>query len=202
MASKQVLNVHVLSCGAMSDLMSDQEALFLRTSLGLFRNVVEHGRATPRANVSLTHAYTKTDFLANLRLPADLLHLVTHAGGDRIQTGNGKFVEAAALADAGRKGKVVVPPVVVSTGCELFTDNWSDTFAACGARLFIASPKPTTPANLAAFDMAFYSALLSSTQRGTATVDRVKAAFGVANGYYESLWPVGTPHAPFKMAEL
>ena len=56
MPSKQTLNIRILSCGGMFDLMSEQEATFLNSSLGLFRNVQDLGRAVPRANASRNRA--------------------------------------------------------------------------------------------------------------------------------------------------
>jgi hypothetical protein len=116
--SKQVLEIKVLTCGGMIDQMSEQEASFLVSSLGLFRNVVHHGRATPRANVNLVRAYTDRDFYRGVSGTEDVLHLIAHADASRLQTGNGKSnVTASGFEERAKHGWITLPEVVVSTGC-------------------------------------------------------------------------------------
>jgi hypothetical protein len=200
--SVQTIKVHVVSCGGMRDLMSDQEAMFLTNSLGLYRNSTQQGRAMPRANVSMSRAFNKTELLSLTKRPAHLLHIIAHGQGAKIQTGNGKSnTNADDFGRMGRKGDLL-PEIVVSTACTFFNNSWKAALKACGVRILIASPDDVTPANLTAFDMAFYAALLSSTRRGKSTLDRVDESFKLANPYYRSLWPVGTPYAKFELVRL
>src|SRR4051794_31724205 len=117
-SATQVLEIRVLSCGGMLDLMSEQEAAFLVSSLGLFRNVRHVGRATPRANVSLARVYTESDFYRAASSNDHILHLIAHGTGTSLQTGNGKSnVTAALVEDRAKRGKLSMPEVVVSTLC-------------------------------------------------------------------------------------
>jgi hypothetical protein len=117
MVSKQTLNVRVLSCGGMFDLMSEQEANFLNSSLGLFRNVQDFGRATPRANASMVRAYRPSDLYGALTATDDLLHLIAHASGKEIQVGAKSKVTASELTARAAIG-LRMPQVVVSTACK------------------------------------------------------------------------------------
>jgi len=201
--SKQTLDIKIISCGGMIDLMSEMEASFLVNSLGLFRNRQAHGRATPRANVSLVRAYTTTDFYEGISGSEDILHLICHADARNLQTGNGKSdVTAAKFTVRANRGNLLLPPIVVSTGCSFQSVAWRTALQAAGVRVLIASTKEVTPANLTAFDMAFYSALLSQVRRGIDTEDRVKQAFALANDYYKGVHAIGTPYASFQLANL
>ncbi|WP_203754622.1 hypothetical protein [Cellulomonas chitinilytica] len=200
--SIQTLRIHVVSCGGMRDLMSDQEASFLASSLGLYRNSPQQGRAMPRANVSVSRAFTKTELLGMTTQTAHVLHVIAHGQGDRIQTGNGKSnTTSADFTLLGQKGGIL-PQIVVSTACTFYNEHWKAALQACGVKILIASPQEVTPANLVAFDMSFYAALLSSTRRGKSTLARAEESFAMAQVYYESLWPIGTPHAKFQIAHL
>ncbi len=77
---------------------------------------------------------------------------------------------------------------VISTSCNFDSAHWRDALKAAGAQLLIASPHVVTPANLTAFDMSFYSALLSRVHRGkTLLVKRVEEAYRLANKHYEAI---------------
>jgi hypothetical protein len=187
----------------MIDLMSEQEAAFLVASLGLFRNVVHYGRATPRANVNLVRAYTTTDFYDGASCSADILHLICHASAAKLQTGNGKSdVTATEVENRARRDQFVLPEIVVSTGCSFQSVAWRAALKAAGAKVLIAANRAVTPANLTAFDMSFYSALLSQVRRGHSTIDRVKASFELADSHYRAIHAVGTPYATFDLALL
>ena len=203
MLSTQVLKIKVLTCGGMTDQMSEQEAAFLINSLGLFRNVEHFGRATPRANVNLVRAYTAADFFRGVAGDENILHLIAHADASKLQTGNAKStVTAADLEDrAARKG-LFLPEVVVSSGCKFQSVAWRSALASAGVKLLIAAQKTVTPANLTAFDMSFYSALLSQVRRGHSTLDRVEASFKLADKHYRAIHAKGTPFARFELQRL
>lgn len=203
MPSRQVLDIKILSCGGMFDLMSELEAAFLVNSLGLFRNIVGPGRATPRGNVNLVRAYTSKDFYKGVSGNADLLHLIGHADASTLQTGDGKsLVTANEVEKRATKGKLTIPGVVVCTNCKFQSSAWRKALKAAGVKVLIASSKTVTPANLTAFDMSFYSALLSQVRRGTETIDRVEASFKLANRHYKAIHAVGTTYAPFALASI
>ncbi|SDT74309.1 hypothetical protein SAMN04489716_6941 [Actinoplanes derwentensis] len=156
----------------------------------------------PRANVSMSRAFNKTELLSFTKQPVHILHIIAHGQGPKIQTGNGKTnTTADDFTRMGAKGDKL-PETVVSTACTFFNDAWKVALKACGVRILIASPDEVTPANLTAFDMSFYAALLSSTRRGMSTLDRVDESFKLANDYYRSLWPSGTKFAKFKLVRL
>src|SRR4051812_38204148 len=118
MPSVQVLKIRVLSCGGLRDLMSEMEASFLVSSLGLFRNVQDLGKAKPRANVNLVRAYTAEDFHGAAFGDEHLLHLIGHSNGTRLEVGTGKAqVHAEDLETRAARAGKTLPPVIVSTGC-------------------------------------------------------------------------------------
>jgi hypothetical protein len=198
-----VPEIKVISCGGMFDLMSEQEASFLVSALGLFRNVQDVGRALPRANVSLVRAYTQRDFLRGLNDDAHLLHLISHASSTNLQTGNGKSqVTAAQVQELGERGRLSIPEIVVSTACGFQSAEWQAALKACGAGVLIAANTEVTPANLTAFDMSFYSALLSQVRKGLSNVQRVEASFALADAHYRSIHAAGTPFAKFSLTHL
>jgi hypothetical protein len=187
----------------MFDLMGELEAAFLVNSLGLFRNRQDLGRATPRANVNLVRAYTASDFYRGIAGDADILHLIGHADRSRLQTGNGRsHVTAEEIEKRGTQGKLSIPRVVIASNCRFQSPAWRYALKATGARLLIASPNDVTPANLTAFDMAFYSALLSQVRRGSSTEERIEASFKLANRHYKAIHAAGTPFARFRMEKL
>jgi hypothetical protein len=203
MASTQVLEIKVLTCGGMFDLMSELEAAFLVNSLGLFRNVVGPGRATPRANINLIRAYTTKDFYRGLSGDEHVLHLITHASAHALQTGNGKSdVTAAGFQEKAEAGNLTVPEIVVSTGCSFQSAAWRSALKAAGGKILIAAQQSVTPANLTAFDMSFYSALLSQVRRGKSNLERAKESFVLADAHYRAIHAVGATFAKFTLEEL
>ncbi len=183
-------------------MMSEQEATFLMHSLGLFRNVKDVGRAVPRANASLTRAYTESDFFRAVGSNDHLLHLIAHGDTENLQTGNGKStVTATKLSEKGKKG-LRLPPIVVSTACEFQSGSWRAALADCKVQILIAADSEVTPANLTAFDMAFYSALLTRVRKGADTRTRVQQAFELANRYYRDMHAQGTPFSKFSLHTL
>ena len=186
----------------MFDLMSEQEASFLVTSLGLFRNRQGPGRGTPRVNVNLIRAYTATDLYEGMAGREDLLHLIGHADATTLQTGNGRAIRATELERRARGSSIKMPAIVVSSNCKFQSATWRSALKEAGVSIVIASPHVVTPANLTAFDMAFYSALLSRVRRGQSTAQRVEAAFRLANAYYRSLHAPGSPYAQFTLEKL
>jgi hypothetical protein len=104
MTSKQTLNIKIISCGGMFDLMSEQEASFLHGSLGLFRNVKDLGRAVPRANASMVRAYRPQDLFDAMTSDDDILHLIAHADGTALKVGNMQNIAATDLDARAAKG--------------------------------------------------------------------------------------------------
>jgi hypothetical protein len=203
MPSVQVLKIKVLNCGGMMDLMSEQEASFLVNSLGLFRNQERLGRATPRANVNLVRAYNATDFYRSVTGDADILHLIAHGDATTLQTGNGQSkVTSDEVERKGLKSALVLPAIVVSTVCKFQSVGWRRALKAAGVEVLIAAQQIVTPANLTAFDMAFYSALLSQVRRGMTTTERVERSFTLANRHYKEIHAAGTPFAKFSINKL
>jgi len=201
--AKQVLEIKILSCGGLFDLMGELEAAFLVNSLGLFRNREEIGLAKPRANVSLVRAYTAADFFRGIAGNEDLLHLIGHATSSDLQTGNGKsLVTAADFERRASRGRLVVPEIVIATNCKFQSKAWRSALKAAGTTLLIASPQLVTPANLTAFDMSFYSALLSQVRKGKTTLERVESSFRLANRHYKAVHAVGTKYAAFNLERL
>lgn len=200
MSAQQTLAVTILSCGGMADLMSEQEAVFLNSALPLFRNVVELGRATPRANPSMVRAFNPAHFYEALSGSHDVLHLIAHADSSRLQVGR-THIAATDVAARARRG-LRMPKVVVSTACKFSGTAWRSTLRALGVEVLIGSGESITPANLTAFDMAFYSALLSQVRKGSSTVERVVASFEIADDYYRRLHARGTPYAKFHLTRL
>lgn len=201
MNAKQTLDVTVLSCGGMRDLMSEQEANFLNSALALFRNVQDYGNATPRANVSMIRAYKAQHFFSGIKANADVLHLIAHANETHLEVGH-KKVAAQEIVDRAAKGTLTMAPVVVSTACQFGSETWGAALRAAGVRVVVAANSAVTPANLAAFNMAFYAALLSRVRKNSSTVDRVCASFTLADEYYRALHAKGTPFAKFSITEL
>jgi hypothetical protein len=153
MPSRQVLEIKILSGGGMFDLLGEMEAQFLVNSLGLFRNRIDRGRATPRANVSLVRVYTTKDFYKGVDGQADLLHLIGHADASTLQTGDGKsLVTASDVESRAKRGVLMLPEIVLSTNCKFQSVSWQKALKAAGTKVVIAASREVTPANLAAFD--------------------------------------------------
>lgn len=201
--ASQVLKVSVINCGGLRDLMSEMEASFLVSALGLFRNHEDLGKGYPRANVNLVRAYRADDFYDAALGDADVLHVIGHASGAELDVGVAKKrVEAAEIGVRAEKSGQTVAPVVVSTGCGLQSAAWRAGFKAAGARILIAAPGNVTPAALTAFDMAFYSALLARVRRGHSLDHRVNESFELADQHYRAIHAAGTPFAKFAMRTL
>jgi hypothetical protein len=202
-SSSQVLSIKLLSCGGLRDLMSEMEVSFLVSSLPLFRNVEGIGLGKPRANVNLARAYTEPDFYKSVFGDDQLLHLIAHANGSDLEVGwAGKKVSAVDFAAKALKLGKAMPSIIVSTGCGLQGKPWQAAFKNAGAKILIAAPQVVTPANLTAFDMSFYSALLAQTRKGTGLVDRVVASFELADRHYRAIHPPGTRFAKFELQHL
>ncbi len=202
--SRHTLDIRVLNCGGMFDLMSEQEAQLLTIGLGLFMNQAQSRRAVPRANVTYCRAYRRSDLFREAFQPAHILHLIGHANGNEFEINGGKTLKAEELARKVGASTLGLPPIVVSTGCKVQSQDWRAAMKAAGAKVLIAAdgdPTPT-PATLTAFDMAFYSALLSRVWRGEDLLKRVAEAFALSNAYYKSLHAPGTPYAKFKHVVL
>lgn len=182
--------------------MSELEAAFLGNSLGMFRNREAVGRGTPRANVSVARAYKATDFYSSVSDRYDLLHLIAHSDATTLQTGTKTSVTTTRVKWLAERGRLTMPRFVLSTSCRFDSAHWRDALKAAGVELFIASPHVVTPANLTAFDMSFYSALLSRVHRGKKTRERVQEAYRLANKHYETIHASGTPHAKFVLQHL
>ena len=153
MPSRQVLDIKILSCGGMFDLMSELEAAFL----------VEVARALPKYRRLRTrhtsrkreprpaHTPQKTSTRGWGRQPADLLHLIGHADASTLQTGDGRsLVTASEVEKRAIKGKLTIPEVVVCTNCKFQSSHWRRALKAAGVKVLIASSKTVTPANLTA----------------------------------------------------
>jgi hypothetical protein len=202
-AAKQVLEIKVLNCGGLRDLMSELESSFLVSCLGLFRNQQDFGKGMPRANVNLVRAYDAKGFYRAAFGNSDVLHLIAHANGTQLDVGVAKKrVEAARLGREAVRAKLKLPPVVVSTGCQVQSTAWQAGMKAAGAQILIASSDVVTPASLTAFDMAFYSALLARVRKKNTLNERVKASFKLASTHYKAVHAAGTPKARFTLVEL
>lgn len=198
--ANQTLDIQILSCGGMSDLMSEQEAMFLNNCLPLFRNEISFGRATPRARTSMVRAYEPDHLLSAVGDHYDLLHLIAHADQTSLQVGK-NHVDASTLFGLASQGKRF-PKIVVSTACKFDSATWRKTLAALGVEILIAAKADVTPANLAAFDMAFYSALLSRVHKGKSDIERAILAFEQADSYYRSIHAMGAKFAKFSCTPL
>jgi hypothetical protein len=197
-AGSQVLDIRVVNCGGLRDLMSEMEASFLVSALGLFRNHEDLGRGYPRANVNLARAYRASDFYRAAFSDAHILHVIGHAHGSELEVGVAKKrVRADELENEAKKARGALPPVVISTGCKLQSAPWRAGLKAAGAKVLIASSQNVTPAALTAFDMAFYSALLAQVRRGKSLEERVEASFAAADTHYRAIHATGTPYAKF-----
>lgn len=202
-AAKQVLDIRILNCGGLRDLMSELEASFLMNALGLFRNSQDFGRGKPRANVNLARAYDADGFYRAAFSDADVLHLIAHASGQELDVGVAKTrVRADTLAGAARSANPTLPPIVVSTGCKLMSQAWRDGIKGAGAQVLIASEGDVTPAALTSFDMAFYSALLARVRKTKSLSERVEASFELADRHYRAIHAKGTKFARFSLAKL
>lgn len=111
-------------------------------------------------------------------------------------------VKAANLAKGVQARGGRLPDVVVSTACEFESQEWKVALKEAGARLLIAAKGEVRPANLTAFDMAFYSALLGQVRRGHTSLERVRSAFELADKHYRTIHAKGTPFAKFHLTEL
>ena len=200
---KQILDIRIINCGGLRDLMSELESSFLVDALGLFRNRQDFGRGTPRAKVNLVRAYKATDFYAAAFSDADVLHIVGHSTGTELDVGVAKKrVMASDLGGEARRAGYSLPPIIVSTGCKFQSKEWRAGFKEAGAKILIASRSDVTPAALTAFDMAFYSALLAQIRKGRSTRARVKSAFTLADRHYRAIHAKGTPFAKFELVTL
>lgn len=201
--AKQVLDIRIVNCGGLRDLMSEMESSFLVSALGLFRNQEDFGKGMPRANVNLSRAYDAKGFYRAAFGEADILHVIGHANGEELDVGLAKKrVKSTDLAGQAKKASGSLPPIVVSTGCKLQSKAWREGMKAAGAEVLIASPATVTPAALTAFDMAFYSALLSQVRKGKDLVERVEASFELADAHYRAIHAAGTPYAKFRLRKL
>jgi hypothetical protein len=202
-AGSQVLDIKIVNCGGLRDLMSEMEASFLVSALGLFRNHEDLGRGYPRANVNLVRAYRAQDFCRSAFGGAQILHLIGHADGNELEVGVAKKrVRAADLEKEAKKAGGSLAQVVVSTGCKLQSKTWQEGMKAAGAEILIATKQNVTPAALTAFDMSFYSALLAQVRRGKTLLERVEASFEAANSHYKAIHAPGTPFPRFTLARL
>ena len=202
-ANRQVLDINIVNCGGLRDLMSEMEASFLVSALGLFRNVQDLGRAKPRANVNLTRAYDPKGFYDAAVRDAHLLHVIGHAEKDKLEVSYAKArVNAGDLASQTRRRGRNLPPIVVATGCKMQSAAWRAGMKAAGAEVLIASETEPSPAALASFDMAFYSALLAQQRRGKTLLERISESFALADEHHHNIHAVGTPFAKFKLAVL
>ena len=95
-----------------------------------------------------------------------------------------------------------MPEIVISTSCSFQSPSWSTALKAAGVKVLIAAPGTVTPANLTAFDMAFYSALLSQVRKGKSNIERAEASFALADTHYRAIHALGTPFAKFSLAKL
>lgn len=95
-----------------------------------------------------------------------------------------------------------MPEVVVSTACKFDSRAWHECLSGLGVKVLIAAAASVSPANLVAFDMAFYSALLSQVRKGATTIERVEASFNLADRHYRDVHAVGTPFAKFSLTHL
>jgi N-methylhydantoinase A/oxoprolinase/acetone carboxylase beta subunit len=203
MPAKHVVDITILNCGGLADLMSEMEASFLVSALALFRNAPDFKKGEPRAKVTLARVYKPRDFHRMAYRPADILHVIGHAKGDELQAGIAeRRITAAELGMQAEKAHGRLPPVVVSTGCKLQSSAWQQGMKAAGAEILIASANDVSPASLTAFDMAFYSALLVQVRKNTEFLDRVTASFKLANEYYRAIHAEGTPRATFSLERL
>lgn len=201
--AKQTLDIRIINCGGMSDLMSELESSFLVDALGLFRNRPDLGRGTPRAKVNLVRAYKAADFYGSAFSDADMLHIVGHSSSTELDVGYAKKrVKPSELGPAARRAGLSLPQVIVSTSCKLQGKEWRDGFGEAGAEILIASRDDVTPAALTAFDMAFYAALLAHVRKGKTLRTRVKESFKVADRYYRAIHARGTPFAKFELKTL
>jgi hypothetical protein len=202
--NRQVLDITIVNCGGLRDLMSEMEASFLVSALGLFRNVQDLGRAKPRANVNLVRAYDPKGFYDAAMGPAHLLHVIGHAtAAGELEVSYAKpRVDARNLDREARKRGLQLPPIVVATGCQMQSPGWRAGMAAAGAEVLIASETSPSPAALTSFDMAFYSALLAQQRRGKTLIERVSESFDLADAHHRAIHAVGTPFAKFKLVVL
>ena len=201
--AKQMLRIKILSCGGLRDLMSEMEASFLVSALGLFRNVEGFANAKPRANVNLARAYTAADFYDSVFGTEDVLHLIGHANADRLEVGTSSSkVYASSLAGEAQSRGAAVPPVIVSTGCKVQSAAWRGGLKDAGAKVLIAAEGNVTAANLTAWDMAFYSALLSQVYKGKTLTERVEASFALADDHYRAVHADGATFAKFRLSKL
>ena len=199
----QILDIRVVNCGGLRDLMSEMESSFLVSALGLFRNREDLGRGYPRANVNLVRAYHSRDFYVAAAAGGDILHIIGHANGDELEIGVArKRVQAAGVARETGKAGGQMAPVVISTGCKLQSAGWRAGFKAAGAEILIATANNVTPAALTAFDMAFYSALLAQVRKGRTLNERVIESFALADQHYRAIHAAGTTFAKFTLEQL
>jgi hypothetical protein len=199
----QILDIKVVNCGGLRDLMSEMESSFLVSALALFRNREDLGRGYPRANVNLIRAYHARDFYAAAAAGGDILHVIGHANGDELEIGVArKRVKAAEIGAETTKAGGTLAPIVVSTGCKLQSAAWRAGLKAAGAEILIATGNNVTPAALTAFDMAFYSALLAQVRKGKTLAERVIASFDLADKHYRAIHAAGTPFAKFTLERL
>jgi hypothetical protein len=202
--NQQVLDITIVNCGGLRDLMSEMEASFLVSALGLFRNVQDLGRAKPRANVNLVRAYEPKGFYDAAMGPSHLLHVIGHATKrGQLEVSYAKArVEASDLGRQARRRRHQLPPIVVATGCEMQSTRWQAGMREAGAEVLIASETSPSPAALTSFDMAFYSALLAQQRRGKTLIERVSESFDLADAHHRAIHAVGTPFAKFKLVVL
>ena len=199
----QILDIRIVNCGGLRDLMSEMESSFLVSALGLFRNREDLGRGYPRANVNLVRAYHARDFYAAAAAGGDILHVIGHANGNELEIGVAKKrVRSDEVAREAAKAGGPIAPVVVSTGCKLQSAGWRAGLKAAGAEILIATGNNVTPAALTAFDMAFYSALLAQVRKGKSLTERVAASFALADQHYRAIHAAGTPFAKFTLEWL
>jgi hypothetical protein len=197
------VEIKIVNCGGLRDLMSEMESSFLVSALGLFRNQQDFGKGMPRANVNLLRAYDAKGFYRAAFGEADLLHVIGHANGDELDVGLAKKrVKASDLPTQATKTSASLPAIVVSTGCKLQSTAWQAGPKAAGAEVLIATKDNVTPAALTAFDMAFYSALLGRVRKGKTLRERVEASFKLADRHYRAIHAKGTPFAKFSLKVL
>lgn len=211
-SANQVLQIRVVNTSSVFDAMSELEAQFLSASLALYRNVAKPGRMQMRANVSHVRIQKKADFWkAVFDDEIDVLHIVGHGFVD-LNTAEGMLEvgitgkrskrELSVAEFAAQPKSLRMPPIVVSTACKTMRSDWCDAFRARGVKRFIASRGSPTIANVTAWDMSFYSALLSQVWKGKTLPTRIDKAFALADTHYRAVHANQSDYKVFHKAKL
>jgi hypothetical protein len=118
----------------------------------------------------------------------ELVHLAAHGTANHLFVGDH---ERLSRRDITRHAKDngEIGAVIVSTACELGTEQWAKCFLDAGATAYVASKREVTEKDAAIFSAAFYSAYFGTIHKGKSQAQRAFDSYRLAYGALRSFVP-------------